>query len=125
MKPPCIRGLSCFRKGCPQRPWNGEDGCPAWIEVDMRSKDGQVVEKIRECVDLYLPRLIFSTNCLLEGNQQAVESFRNGMVFKDEHGAVSPKPNPAEVLLLRVFEKIQENMAQKKISGQMKGVIEE
>ena len=99
-KQPCIRGIQAFRKGCPMRPWNGEDGCPAWIEMEMQDKSGNRV-LIKECLDLYMARLHYSTNALLEGNQQAVESFRNNMTT-----AKGPKPDPAVLRLLQVVEEI-------------------
>jgi len=37
---------------------------------------------------------------LLEGNQKAVETFRNGMVQETKDGQVIPKPDPAVVSLL-------------------------
>jgi len=79
LKPPCIRGLPAFKKGCPQRVWSerNPDGCPAWVETRMPTKGGTEFIEIAECLDAYRVRLQFDTNRLLEGNAQAVESFRN------------------------------------------------
>ena len=64
-----------------------------------------------------MARLVFHTNCLLEGNQQAMETFRNGMVEQDNNGNIRPKSSPAELALYhavqRQAQQIQEN--QKKI----------
>jgi hypothetical protein len=92
-KPPCIRGLPQFKKGCPGRGWDGESGCPAWIEINLPTKGGERVD-IKECVDLFHARLQLSTNQLLEGNQQAIESFRNNMTEIGVDGVAMPKVNP-------------------------------
>lgn len=111
-KPPCIRGLLCFKKGCPQRCWDEKDGigCPAWIEFDMSTKGGTDKIPIRECLDIYMSRLMFYNNCLLEGNQQATESFRNGMVYKDAEGNIVPKPNEVELALLYHIQNAQKRL---------------
>jgi hypothetical protein len=93
-KPPCIRGLHAFRNGCPQHAWNGDTGCPAWVERDMMQKGGADKIHVAECVDMFMSRMAWDRNGLLEGNQQAVESFRNGMVFT-ANGQTHPKPDPA------------------------------
>ena len=103
-KPPCIRGLIAFKKGCPQRSWNGEDGCPAWVEVEMKSKNGEKIT-IKECLDLHMARLHFGTNMLLEGNQQAIETFRNNMSIEG-----SPKPDPAILALANIIDSSQKRL---------------
>ena len=108
-RPPCIRGLAAFKKGCPQRSWNGTDGCSAWIEKRMSTKGGQEFVEIKECLDHYMARLQFDTNRLLEGNQQAVESFRNNVSVDG-----APKPDPALVRLVQIAE---ENRLVRQIEG--------
>jgi hypothetical protein len=112
ISPPCIRGLKCFKKGCPQKRWSERDpeGCPAWVELDMKTKGGTDVIEIRECLDLYMSRLMFYNNCLLEGNQQAIESFRNGMVYKDANGDIVPKPTEIEMALLFHMQNVTQKM---------------
>lgn len=101
MNPPCIRGLKRFeKKGCPQMEWNGREGCPAWIDIQLPIQGGKEQLKIKECVDMYQVRLQYSTNALLEGNQQAIESFRNGMVYPAQDGQCYPKPDPATAELI-------------------------
>ena len=117
-KMPCIRGLAQFKKGCPQRSWNGEDGCPAWIELDMATKGGQDKIEIRECLDIYMSRLMFYNNALLESNQQAIQSFRNGMVYKDESGAIIPKPNVVDIALLNIITN-SKNKETKYVEGEI------
>lgn len=102
--PPCTRGLKAFKKGCPMRPWNGVDGCPLWVDIYLPTKEGERI-RIEECVDLYQVRLQYSTNQLLEGNQQAIEKFRNNMSVDG-----SPKPDPAmirmaEMMAIQNFQK--------------------
>ena len=46
--------------------------------------------------------LSFSTLGALEGNQQALESFRNGMVMVDPEGVTHPKPDPGVLQLLNM-----------------------
>ena len=98
-KPPCIRGLAVFKKGCPQRGWDGEDGCPAWVDKTMTNQGGTEQYKIAMCLDLYMAHLQYDTNRLLEGNQQATESFRNNMSTPE-----GPKPDPAVLHLVHVME---------------------
>ena len=62
---------------------------------------------MKECLDLYMLRLQFYNNCLLEGNQQAIEGFRNGMVYKDNNGNVVPKPSNADIMLLNLLSNFQ------------------
>ena len=104
-KPPCIRGLDKFKKGCPEKCYDPDSGlgCPAWIDLELSTKGGTEKIIIKECLDLYTMRLQFYNNCLLEGNQQAIESFRNGMVYKNDHGDIVPKPSNADVLLLNLL----------------------
>ena len=97
--PPCIRGLRAYKKGCPQRPWNGESGCPAWIEKQLPTKGGTETTRIAECLDMFMMRLHYDANRLLEGNQQAIETFRNNM---SEPG--QPKPDP---ILARMLVELQ------------------
>lgn len=93
MAPPCIRGLKEFKKGCCQRSWNGKDGCPAWIERDKVPQSDGSFKDIKECLDLWMFRLAWTQCGLLEGNQQATESFRNGMIEQAADGSTRPKIN--------------------------------
>jgi len=105
---PCIRNLDRFKKkGCPQRLWDGKEGCPCWIEKIAPTKGGEK-DIIKQCVDLWMFKLHWDANCLLEGNQQATESFRNGMVQTDENGKNQPKPDPAILLLLSFIKATQQ-----------------
>lgn len=108
---PCIRGLKQFNKGCPEMTYNPNTGlgCPAWQEIDMATKGGQDKIEIRECLDLYTARLLYHNNCLLESNQQALESFRNGMLWKDEKGNIVPKPGHSDIVLYNLLEHIKAN----------------
>ena len=113
-RPPCLRNLHQFRKGCPQREWNGEDGCTAWIDVHLPTKGGNETIHVKECLDLHMARLVFHTNCLLEGNQQAMETFRNGMVEQDSNGNIRPKSSPAELALYHAVQKQAQQLHQKR-----------
>jgi len=104
-KPPCIRGLRRYQKsGCPEKFWDGEDGCPCWIELAAPRRDNpqkKVVEK--KCLDIWSFEFLWASLGYLEGNQQATESFRNNMTVEG-----SPKADPASAELLLLFKKLQE-----------------
>lgn len=108
-KPPCIRGLQEFKKGCPQKSWDGKEGCPAWKELII-SKRGNPLEKETkaQCISEWSFEFQWATMGLLEGNQQAVESFRNGMLQIDNNGKAEPKPDPVTIILLNLIKDIQQ-----------------
>jgi hypothetical protein len=108
-KPPCIRGLAAFRKGCPQHSWNGATGCPAWVETTQDSKGGAEKIRIAECIDLYRTRLAYHANVLLEGNQQGIESFRNGMLTM-AGGKAFPKPDPAVAKMALALDRLAQKL---------------
>jgi len=104
-RPPCIRNLEKFKKsGCPKQQWNGEEGCPAWIELSVATKENPNKREIKkQCLDRWLWDFNWAMLGLLEGNQQAIETFRNGMVQETKDGQVVPKPDPAVVSLLSLL----------------------
>jgi hypothetical protein len=107
-KPPCIRNLSSFKKGCPQTLWDGEEGCPCWIEMTFPKKDNpKETEILKHCVDIWMFIMQRDALGLLEGNQAAIESFRNGMTFAAGDGKTYPRANPASVELLKIFEQMK------------------
>lgn len=107
MRYPCIRNLDPFRKkGCPQKSWKGNEGCPCWIQETVPTKGGQK-ENIGQCIDLWMFKMTWDQCGLLEGNQQATESFRNGMIQTDEKGQTHPKSDPAIVVLLGLLKNLQ------------------
>lgn len=113
-KPPCIRGLKEFRNGCPQKLWSTDnpDGCPAWIEkiVVYRGEQNNESPKeivIKQCLDLWMFKLAWDQCSLLEGNQQATESFRNGMVQTGEDGKDYPKPDLGVIQICRLFNTVK------------------
>jgi hypothetical protein len=110
-RPPCIRNLKCFEDtGCPQQGWDGEDGCTAWIEMTVASKENPLKPESRKmCIDMWQFDFSYSILGALEGNQQAIESFRNGMVDVDPRdNKVKPKPDPAMINLVNmVYNQIQ------------------
>lgn len=78
-RPPCIRGLKQFEKtGCPQRSWDGQDGCPAWIELSVAQKGNPLQKEIKkQCLDLWLFEFQWASLGQREGMQQATEENRN------------------------------------------------
>ena len=103
MKPPCIRGLKRFeKKGCPQRPWDGEGGCPAWIELSVGVKGNPLQKEIRkQCIDLWTWEFQWAGMGQREGMQQATEESRNMTALFSL--AMVGKENPIE--LARVAKK--------------------
>lgn len=90
--PPCIRNIKTFEKsGCPEQSWNGSYGCSAWCEIPYDSVDPEKGTKIvKACVDMIQLDIGIKTLALLEGNQQATESLRNGMCEQTPNG-IRPK----------------------------------
>lgn len=104
--PPCIRGIKQFSKGCPQKEWNGQDGCPAWKELTVTVRGEPLKKQIKkQCIDLWLHDFQYEALGLLLGNQQATESFRNNMTTEE-----GPKPDPA---VLGLMQLIQDNTQHK------------
>ncbi len=106
MNRPCIRGLKEFKKGCPEKYWDGKSGCPAWKEYTIPGDNGQKPCVIKDCIDCLSEHWQFEALKLLEGNQKATESFRNGMCQTGPDGKDYPKPDPGTLSLLRL---VQEN----------------
>ena len=107
---PCIRSLRVFEKaGCPGRPWDGKFGCPCWIEMPVATRGEPTRKEIKkQCLDLWGHEFQWAMLGLLEGNQQSVESFRNGMVELDNNGEPRPKPDQAILALFTLFNQLQE-----------------
>jgi hypothetical protein len=98
---PCIRNLDRFKKtGCPEKYWDGHSGCPAWKEYTIPGEDGQKPQVIKDCIDCLSEHWQFEALRLLEGNQRATESFRNGMCEQGPDGRVYPKADLAMISLL-------------------------
>lgn len=93
--PPCIRNLYCFRKtGCPEKLWNGATGCTAWAELTVPNESNPIQKDIvKGCIDIINFQFQYAQLGLLEGNQRATESFRNGMT-EERGGKTVPKINP-------------------------------
>lgn len=108
-KRPCIRGLKEFRKGCPEKCWDGNEGCPCWTEIPVSNINGnEPTNIIKNCCTI-LNETFFPLEILrlLEGNQMATESFRNGMC-EDINGKIYPKPDQVMVKILNTMQKQKE-----------------
>lgn len=98
-KKPCIRDLSYFKKkGCPEKEWNGEIGCPAW--ATLKDKNQRVINE--GCIDTLNFFINFEALKCLEGNQHATESLRNGMVETDNQGNTRPKMDIGTTLMMNL-----------------------
>lgn len=111
MKRPCIRGLKEFKKGCPEKAWNGSDGCPAWKEYTIPQDDSKPI-LIKDCIDCLQEHWQFESLKLLEGNQRATESFRNGMCEQAGDGQVYPKTTKALLQLAGVIDQFRQETRQ-------------
>jgi hypothetical protein len=67
--------------------------------VTPRGEPTKPKDKIGRCVDLWMVELKLTELGLLEGNQQAIESFRNNMTVDG-----SPRPDPALCKMIRILE---------------------
>ena len=65
----------------------------------------------KNCIDLWLFDFQWAALGLLEGNQKATESFRNGMLTIDEKGNSTPKANNAMMLLCKLYLINQKQLA--------------
>ena len=110
LNPPCLRNIDRFRKtGCPQKGWDGQEGCPAWIERTFPNEDpAKPPTIIKACMDLISFDYRLEMLRLLEGNQQATESFRNGMV-ENVDGKAYPKMDRATIALVNILEEERQN----------------
>ena len=61
------------RKGCPE-----SNACPYWLTEVIKRKDGTVGPESK-CIDFWMFTIAWHGNAILEGNQQAIESFRNNV----------------------------------------------
>jgi len=106
---PCIKNLESFKKkGCPQKIWDGKEGCPCWIEMPVTNRGNPLKKEIRkQCIDLWMWEFQWAMLGLLEGNQQAVESFRNGMVEVGPDNKDRPKSDPGIIALIKLVEDAQ------------------
>jgi len=117
---PCIRGLQCFQKsGCPEKYWDKAtgEGCPAWKEYTVPSEATKPII-IKDCIDMLSEHWQFEALKLLEGNQRATESFRNGMCDVGPDNRVYPKSDMATLSLLNVFQEINGRISSVKEIGQ-------
>ena len=107
MNPPCIRGLKRFeKKGCPQKAWDGKEGCPAWIELVVSSRGSPLKKEIKkQCLDLWLWEFQWAGMGQLEGVQKATEGNRNMTALQALVMANAETPEE----LIRVATKSLEN----------------
>lgn len=107
---PCIRGLKEFKKGCPEKLWNGSDGCPAWVEEILPDPESPTKKRTVKCC-LDVMSVIYQRHMLslLEGNVVTSEKLRNGLIEEDADGKTAPKTHPQIMsLFLGCQEQINE-----------------
>lgn len=124
-KKPCIRDLKMFRKsGCPEKEWDGKEGCPAWKQLIISSRENPQKKEVKsQCIDLWMFELQWASLGVMEGNQQATESFRNGMIYMSQDGKLYPKSDPALVALLQMAYENKEE--QKKLQSEETKLIKD
>ncbi len=109
--PPCLRNIDRFRRsGCPQKTWDGTEGCQAWVERTFPGEPGKNPTIVRLCMDIWSLDYQLEMLKLLEGNQQATESFRNGMC-EEVAGQVVPKMDRAVLRLAGILQRQKEDLA--------------
>jgi hypothetical protein len=102
MKPPCTRNIERFKEGCPEREYNEKDGsgCPLWLELEIPTRENpRVKKKQKKCIDLWYFTLLWSQLGCLEGNQQAVETFRNAMCEATPEDPTGARPKPVRMII--------------------------
>ena len=87
-------------------------GGTLWVEQEVATRENPLVKEMRrQCVDRWAWDFQWATLGLLEGNQAAIETFRNGMVYyDDEKKTASPKPDFAIVELVRMLKEQKEQI---------------
>jgi len=111
LKLPCIRGLKDFqKKGCPGKHWDKAtgEGCPAWKEYTQPGEPGKPPNIIKGCIDNLSEHWQFEALKMLEGNQRATESLRNG-VCEEVNGQIYPKMDRAVLNLVAMLQQEKEN----------------
>ena len=75
------------------------------MDRDVRGHQGESSHQGSQeaCIDIWSWEFQWASLGLLEGNQAAIESFRNGMCEQTEDGKVMPKVDRATVELLRML----------------------
>ncbi len=102
--PPCTgsQDKGFLKNGCPEKYWDGQSGCPKWKEYTQPGESGKSPAIIKGCTDILLEHWQFEALKMLEGNQQATESFRNGMC-ETINGVTQPKLNAGDEALLTIL----------------------
>ena len=106
IKRPCVQGLKCFEKsGCPEAGFDATTGkgCPAWREYIIGTKPPT---NIKECSFLLQEHWQFESLKLLEGNQCATESLRNGLC-ETVGGKTVPKVDRGMLYMIGEMQKAQ------------------
>ncbi|MEE9440605.1 MAG: hypothetical protein V3V27_01605 [Candidatus Thermoplasmatota archaeon] len=103
-RPPCMRNLDRFKKnGCPEKAWDGEEGCQCWKELTTTTMADAQPKLRKMCIDEWMFDLKLTELGLLEGNQQAMEAFRNGMLDTSNPNELRPKPDAATIHLINLL----------------------
>lgn len=120
MNRPCIRGLKVFKKGCPEKFWDGKEGCPAWKEYTIPQEGGNPPVVIKDCIDILSEFWQHEALKLLEGNQRATEHFRNDMCETGPDGKVYPKADIGTLTVVAKLNELQQPLESKLIGGNSK-----
>jgi len=104
-----------IKKQCPETN-RGKKGCCFWLIpgelplINAKSSDKFPAKGM--CSEHIKIFMLWDANFSLLGNQQATESFRNGMIEVDEKGRTRPKSDLLTATLLKVFTTKPETHAQ-------------
>jgi len=95
-----------IKKQCPETD-KGKKGCHFWMIpgegalINAKSSDKFPARGM--CLEHLKVHMLWDANVTLVGNQQATESFRNGMVEVDRNGKTVPKSSLLTATLLKVL----------------------
>jgi hypothetical protein len=96
-----------IKKQCPETN-KGKKGCSFWVVpgegVLLNAKSSDKFPAKGVCLEHLKILMLWDANVTLIGNQQATETFRNGMT-EEVNGKTRPKLDIASAMLLKVMSK--------------------
>jgi hypothetical protein len=115
--PPCIRGLKRFEKaGCPQKTWDGENGCQCWKKLIIAKRGNPLEKELKEqCIDLWVFEFQWANMGQNEAQINLYERLNNGLLMEDTNGQLVPKP---DMVSLNITKSLIQTNEQREINSQ-------